>query len=171
MEEGRMTNSESALRKHFANEAAMRIAMEAGTHSPWVSRLLKRFGHQVLVANPRKIRAITGSESKNDRNDAEQLGPVCRLRSKLLSSDRAPQRAAPAGSESDPCSGHAGSCPDHDHQCGARAGQKRRRTAAQLLHGVVCRAYAGCHSAALKRSIHAAAKADRHAHSSDRPDG
>ena len=38
-----------------------------------MSRLLKRLGHEVLVANPRKIRAITGSESKNDRNDAEQL--------------------------------------------------------------------------------------------------
>src|ERR1700679_3736151 len=34
IEEGRMQNSESALCKHFANEAVMRIAMEAGTHSP-----------------------------------------------------------------------------------------------------------------------------------------
>ena len=85
MEEGRMANSESALRKHFANEAAMRIAMEAGTHSPWVSRLLQRFGHQVLVANPRKIRAITGSESKNDRNDAEQLARFAAYDPKLLS--------------------------------------------------------------------------------------
>ena len=85
MEEGRMPNSESALRKHFANEGAMRIAMEAGTHSPWVSRLLKRFGHQVLVANPRKIRAISGSESKNDRNDAEQLARFAAFDPKLLS--------------------------------------------------------------------------------------
>jgi transposase len=85
MEEGRMQSSESALRKHFADEAVMRIAMEAGTHSPWVSRLLKRLGHQVLVANPRKIRAITGSESKNDRNDAEQLARFAGFDPKLLS--------------------------------------------------------------------------------------
>jgi transposase len=85
IEEGRMQNSESALCKHFANEAVMRIAMEAGTHSPWVSRLLKRLGHQVLVANPRKIRAITGSESKNDRNDAEQLARFAAYDPKLLS--------------------------------------------------------------------------------------
>ena len=85
IEEGRMQNSESALRKHFGNEAVMRIAMEAGTHSPWVSRLLKRLGHQVLVANPRKIRAITGSESKNDRNDAEQLARFAAYDPKLLS--------------------------------------------------------------------------------------
>jgi len=80
-----MQSSESVLRKHFAKEAVMRIAMEAGTHSPWVSRLLKRLGHQVLVANPRKIRAISGSESKNDRNDAEQLARFAALDPKLLS--------------------------------------------------------------------------------------
>ena len=85
MAEGRMQSSESALRKHFADEAVMRIAMEAGTHSPWVSRLLKRLGHQVLVANPRKIRAITSSESKNDRNDAEQLARFAAFDPKLLS--------------------------------------------------------------------------------------
>ena len=84
-EEGRMQSSESVLRKHFAKEAVMRIAMEAGTHSPWVSRLLKRLGHQVLVANPRKIRAISGSESKNDRNDAEQLARFAAFDPKLLS--------------------------------------------------------------------------------------
>ena len=85
IEEGRMQTSESALMKHFSKEARMRIAMEAGTHSPWVSRLLKRLGHQVLVANPRKIRAITGSESKNDRNDAELLARFAAFDAKLLS--------------------------------------------------------------------------------------
>ena len=87
VEEGRMASSELALSKHFANEAVMRIAMEAGTHSPWMSRLLKRLGHQVLVANPRKIRAITGSESKNDRNDAEQLARFAAYRSQAAVSD------------------------------------------------------------------------------------
>jgi transposase len=36
----------------------MRIAIEAGTHSPWVSRVLEECGHEVLVANARKIRLI-----------------------------------------------------------------------------------------------------------------
>jgi hypothetical protein len=36
----------------------MRIAIEAGTHSPWVSRLLEECGHEVLVANARKLRLI-----------------------------------------------------------------------------------------------------------------
>ena len=83
--EGRMQNSEAALLKHFPQGEVLRIAMEAGTHSPWVSRLLKRLDHQVLVANPRKIRAITCSESKNDRNDAEQLARFAAFDPKLLS--------------------------------------------------------------------------------------
>jgi transposase len=85
MEGGRIQNSESALRKHFSKEGRMRMAMEASTHSPWVSRLLKSFGHEVVVANPRKIRAITSSESKNDRNDAELLARFAACDPKLLS--------------------------------------------------------------------------------------
>jgi transposase len=36
----------------------MRIAIEAGTHSPWVSRVLEECDHEVLVANARKLRLI-----------------------------------------------------------------------------------------------------------------
>jgi hypothetical protein len=36
----------------------MRIAIEAGTHSPWVSRVLEECAHEVLVANSRKLRLI-----------------------------------------------------------------------------------------------------------------
>ena len=67
MEEGRIQTTEAALRKHFLGEPGMRIALEAGTHSPWVSRLLKSYGHEVIVANPRKIPTLTASKSKNDR--------------------------------------------------------------------------------------------------------
>ena len=70
VEEGRMQSTEAAFRRHFESEPPLRIALECGTHSPWVSRLLTALGHQVIVANARKIPAITGSESKNDRNDA-----------------------------------------------------------------------------------------------------
>jgi transposase len=85
IEEGRIQTSEAAFVRHFSGEVGMRVAMEAGTHSPWVSRLMKRLGHQVLVANPRKIPAITNSESKNDRNDAEQLARFAAFNPKLLS--------------------------------------------------------------------------------------
>jgi transposase len=67
MEEGRIATTTAALERHFAGESRQRIVMECGTDSPWVSRLLRSLGHEVWVANARKIRAITASESKNDR--------------------------------------------------------------------------------------------------------
>ena len=94
MEEGRIPTTAAALKRHFANEARQRIAMECGTHSPWVSRLLQDMGHEVWVANARKIRAITGSESKNDRNDAEKLARFAAYNPRLLSpiQHRSPER-------------------------------------------------------------------------------
>jgi hypothetical protein len=58
MEEGRLRTTPEALRRRFASEPSMRIAIETGTHSPWVSRLLEECGHEVLVANSRKLRLI-----------------------------------------------------------------------------------------------------------------
>src|ERR1700686_952042 len=94
MEEGRIQTTAASLEKHFGSEARMRIALEAGTHSPWVSRLLKSYGHQVIVANPRKIPTLTKSESKNDRNDAEQLARMAAFDPKLLHpiEHRSPER-------------------------------------------------------------------------------
>ena len=40
MEEGRLSTTPEALKRRFASEQPMRIAIETGTHSPWVSRLL-----------------------------------------------------------------------------------------------------------------------------------
>jgi transposase len=85
IEEGRIQSTEMALRRHFEGEPRLRIALECGTHSPWVSRLLNTLGHQVIVANARKIPAITASQSKNDRNDAELLARFAAHDPKLLS--------------------------------------------------------------------------------------
>ena len=85
VETGRIQTTEAAFRRHFQGEPVLRVALECGTHSPWISRLLEQFGHQVLVANTRKIRAITASESKNDRNDAEKLARFAAHDPRLLS--------------------------------------------------------------------------------------
>jgi hypothetical protein len=42
MEEGRLRTTPEAFRGRLASEQPMRIAIEAGTHSPWASRVLKR---------------------------------------------------------------------------------------------------------------------------------
>jgi transposase len=58
IEEGRLRTTPEAFKRRFASEQPMRIAIEAGTHSPWVSRLLEECGDEVLVANARKLRLI-----------------------------------------------------------------------------------------------------------------
>jgi transposase len=73
-----------ALRRRFASEPSLRIAIEAGTHSPWVSRLLEECGHEVLVANSRKLRFIYSNKRKTDEADAENLARLARLDPKLL---------------------------------------------------------------------------------------
>jgi len=85
VEEGRISTNPKAFQRRFSGCEPMRVAIEAGTHSPWVSRLLKRCGHEVLVANARKLRLIYGEGRKNDRLDAENLARLARLDPRLLS--------------------------------------------------------------------------------------
>jgi transposase len=84
VEEGRLCTTPEALRRRFASEPSLRIAMETGTHSPWVSRLLEECGHEVLVANARKLRFIYANKRKTDQIDAENLARLARVDPKLL---------------------------------------------------------------------------------------
>jgi transposase len=84
IEEGRVRTTPEALRRRFAPERPMRIAIETGTHSPWVSRLLEECGHEVLVANARKLRLIYANKRKTDEVDAENLARLARVDPKLL---------------------------------------------------------------------------------------
>lgn len=85
VEEARLAMTKAAVQQRFEHAVRARIALEAGTHSPWVSALLEEFGHEVVVANPRKLRMIFKSDTKNDRLDAEQLARVARMDPRLLS--------------------------------------------------------------------------------------
>ena len=84
VERGKVQTTLEDLRKRFKGQTRMRIALEVGTHSPWVSRLLKELGHEVLVANPRKTRLIYENRGKQDPVDAEALARIARLDPKLL---------------------------------------------------------------------------------------
>jgi transposase len=84
VEEGRLRTTPEAFRRRFSSERPMRIAIEAGTHSPWASRVLEECGHEVLVANARKLRLIYANKSKTDEVDAENLARLARLDPKLL---------------------------------------------------------------------------------------
>jgi transposase len=84
IEEGRLRTTPEALKRRFCSEGPLRIAIEVGTHSPWVSRVLEECGHEVLVANARKIRLIYSNKRKTDEIDAENLARLARLDPKLL---------------------------------------------------------------------------------------
>jgi transposase len=84
IEEGRLRTTPEAIRRRFASERPLRIAVETGTHSPWVSRLLEECGHEVLVANARRLRLIYSNKRKTDEIDAENLARLARLDPKLL---------------------------------------------------------------------------------------
>lgn len=85
IEESRLTTTPEAFERRFSNSEPIRVAIEASTHSPWVSRLLESCGHEVLVANARKVRLIYGEARKSDKLDAENLARLARLDPKLLS--------------------------------------------------------------------------------------
>jgi transposase len=61
-----------------------RVVIEAGTHSPWVSRVLDRLGLRVIVANPNQLALISRSHRKTDRADAELLARLGRADLALL---------------------------------------------------------------------------------------
>ena len=82
--EGRVGTTPEALRNHFSALLRTLVALEVGTHSPWVSRLLKQCGHTVLVANASRLRMIYDSRRKNDRLDAMALARVARMDPQLL---------------------------------------------------------------------------------------
>lgn len=84
IDQGRLATTEGVLGGHFSHRAPMRIALETGTHSPWVSRLLEGYGHEVLVANSRKLRLIYENRSKDDRVDAMYLARLARVEPALL---------------------------------------------------------------------------------------
>jgi transposase len=76
IEEARVRTTPEALRRRFASERPMRVAIEAGTHSPWASRVLEECGHEVLVANARKLRLIYARASKRPTRSTPRTWPA-----------------------------------------------------------------------------------------------
>lgn len=81
----KVVNTQTGIKKVFKEYQGATVAIEAGTHSPWISRLLNDLGLTVFIGNPRKLRFIWSSKDKSDERDARMLGMVCRLDPRLLS--------------------------------------------------------------------------------------
>jgi transposase len=84
LREEQVTTTKAGIVATFGPLGRARIAIEVGTHSPWVSRLLQGLGHEVIVANPRQVKLITESSRKDDRLDAQTLARLARIDPQLL---------------------------------------------------------------------------------------
>ena len=73
IKEGSVPTSQKGMRQTFGALPRCRSALEVGPHSPWVSRLLNRLGHEVRVAHARQVKLISASSRKDDRLDAQVL--------------------------------------------------------------------------------------------------
>lgn len=83
-EQSRIRTTPAAFKRYFEGKSPMRVAMEVGTHSPWLSQLVKDLGHEVLVGNACKLRLIYKNDRKSDEIDAELLARICRFDPQLL---------------------------------------------------------------------------------------
>jgi transposase len=69
--ENKLGTTAKTVKEVFAAMPRSRMALETGMHSPWVSRLLSKLGHEVIVAHARNVRLIGESRRKDDRLDAK----------------------------------------------------------------------------------------------------
>lgn len=87
----------------FSGMSPRRIVLETGTHSNWVARLAMRHGHEVIVAQARRLRMIYENPTKSDAVDAKMLADLgsthpdllhpAHVRSEQVQSDLAVLRA------------------------------------------------------------------------------
>jgi len=63
----------AGITHYFAKRESCRVVLEVGTHSPWVSRLLKELGHETIVANPSAMFGGRRRRRRNDQLDAQFL--------------------------------------------------------------------------------------------------
>ena len=82
--EQKVPTTPEAMKQTFSRMPQSRIALETGTHSPWVSRLSTELGHEAIVAHAQKVELITKSNRKDDRHDARTLARLARIDPELL---------------------------------------------------------------------------------------
>ena len=80
----KIATSRQTFNDCFEKMNPLTVVIEVGTHSPWISRLLKSLGHRVVVANANRIKAIHKALNKSDKRDAEFLARLGRADEKLL---------------------------------------------------------------------------------------
>src|SRR5579864_6266093 len=82
--ERKLPTTPKGIEEVFSRIPRSRIALETGTHSPWVSRQLTQLGHETIVAHARNVRLISDSSRKDDQLDARTLARLARIDPGLL---------------------------------------------------------------------------------------
>ena len=123
LERGRFRTTPEALRQILGARPATRVVLEAGSQSPWMSAALRELGHQVLVADPRRVELISQGHRKTDRRDAEVLARLASGMPELLGEVHHRSSQEQAGAAAQPRSPGA-----HAHQV--------RAARARLMHGL-----------------------------------
>ena len=85
VEEGKFLTTLEGTIDALEERGPCRVILESSTHSSWMASTISSLGHEVIVANPRRLALISKSKKKTDRNDARTLAKVGRLDRELLS--------------------------------------------------------------------------------------
>lgn len=75
--EGNVRNRVAELQKVFAQFPSMRVAIEASTKAFWVADRLRELGHEPIVVDPGRTKAIGAVLIKHDKLDARVLATLC----------------------------------------------------------------------------------------------
>ena len=110
IQEGCVGTYKKAMAGVFGSMGPCRIALEVGTHSPWISRLLHSLGHELVVVNIRQVKLISACSRKDDRVDAQTLARLARVDPQLLRPIR-PYSTAADLSEDCMLAGNVRRCP------------------------------------------------------------
>jgi len=94
LEEGRVRSTPAAFSKKFTRLLRGRVVIEVGTPSRWAEEVLRKLGHEVVVANVRQVHLIWKRKNKTDRSDAQMLARLGRLDVTLLAPVQHRSRAA-----------------------------------------------------------------------------
>lgn len=82
--EGSFLMTTAGVGAFFEQLPPSRVVLEASTQTNWVARCGQALGHEMIVANPRRVHLISKSTRKTDRNDAHTLARLGRVDPKLL---------------------------------------------------------------------------------------
>jgi transposase len=81
---GSVATTPEGIERYFGTRSSARVVLEVGTHSPWISRELEGFGHEVIVSNPGAVYGHRRRKKRNDAMDAEFLARQGRADPSLL---------------------------------------------------------------------------------------